>query len=256
MRGRLLLSAMVLTVPSQAAWAQSGDRVGSGISAIAGVIGGAIAQGRLNRDVAAMSAPLEYQSSNIPLDPANPQDPRNFDVAGLRIGMTPDEVKGTLMRGGYTIERTGTQLSFDTEVRQQAQGKVVPSQNLVPGHMTAKAPHAQELFIDFIALPEGPRLSSVRFEMTTPDMTPGAFAAQVVRKYGDTAMQSDGDRLLWCAAPDGCEGQWSQHAYLRVDLHAKTIQLSDFDEGRDAALAARIQAEVGRRKPQVQEARF
>lgn len=257
MKFRAIIAAIALAAPSHAAWAQSGEQVSKGISAFVGTLSDVIAQSRLQRDISSMGAPLEYQSANIPLDPANPEDPRNFDVAGLRIGMKPEEVERTILRNGYKITSKGDQLSFDTEVRLAVRsGGREPQRNLVTGLLLASAPHNQELHVEFIVLPEGPRLSTVRFVMGSDDMTKDAFLAQVLKKYGDTAMDNSGDTMLWCAAPDRCDGDWNHHAYMRVDISSKVIQLTNVDAGLLEALEARKQAEIDKRKPQVQEARF
>lgn len=252
-RAAKLLAGVAAFTASLPSYAQSGDAAGA-VATVIDAIGQLAGQGRFQKDVSAMSSPLQFESSNGPLDPGNLADPRNFDVAGIRLGMTPAEVRQALAASGYKVTNVGEQNSFDTEVRKQVAFTSTFKWINVPLFIKAEGRNQQTLSVDFVALPEGPKTSKIEYSMGSPDMSSEAFAGQISRKYGAASADDSGTLQVWCAGGEECFRR--DHAYMLVDVDAKTITLEDVDSVRDEAFVARLEDEVTKRKPQIQEAQF
>lgn len=256
MKSVVATTALAMVAPSQSALAQSASDAANALGAIIGALGEASVQSRLRKDVASMSAPLVFETANGPLDPADVSDPRNFDIAGVRLGMTPDQAKKAIAAAGYTIKNVGEQNSFDTEVRRMVSMGPNLTRINVPLYINASGKNQQELSVEFLALPEGPRVHRIEYQMNSMDMTQDAFRAQILRKYGDTASIDEGSSLKWCTANNSECHPLTEQANMEVDLERKFIRLEDEDEARQTALDERLQFEIDKRKPKVEEAQF
>ena len=250
------VAALSMVAPSQPVIAQSTSDTANALGALIGALGQASTQSRLKKDIASMSSPLVFESSNGPLDPADASDPRNFDIAGVRLGMTPDQVKAAIAVAGYTIKNMGEQNSFDTAVRSMVSTGPNLTRINVPIFINASGKNQQELSVEFLALPEGPRVHRIEYQMNSMDMTEEAFGAQIFRKYGDTATTDEGSSRKWCTANNVECHPLTKQANMEVDLQRKFIRLEDEDEARQTALDKRLQFEIDKRKPKVEEAQF
>ena len=163
---------------------------------------------------AAMSAPNE---SAFEMDGINPAI-AEFDVAGVKLGMTPEQAFGVLEAAGYERgpvgEFTGTMPgpSFDELVR-------IVSGDLQIAGATASWREAtytkddQAVHLDFVPTPAGVVVREVTYEHMGEGMTLERFQEMAVAKYGEPRMM------------DAYYARWSDEELLFGD---------SFDEADDA----------------------
>jgi len=110
-----------------------------------------------------------------------------FDVAGVKLGMTPEETRAALKAGGFTPQTTDpTQDSWASVVSRRVveriSGKMDESK--VPMFTRAGRPQGEQVEVWYTATPEGARATSIEYTMPTNRMERAAFVAGVSAKYG------------------------------------------------------------------------
>lgn len=210
---------------------------------------------------AELSAPLAYQPAAGPLDPANRNDPRNFDIAGVRLSMTVREAQSALRAAGYVdrgprdgqesyIDRVAFQWSTQFGVRGWADEGATKEIVWTKGE--------EEISVEFIALPDGPRAHSISYwAKEGAPISVNEFTRRVLTKYGEPVNDDPSD-LRWCTvkAPD-CEKPPEQEYPLLVAWpNGRQLRLYGDDPGLKKALEQRFTADVGSRKPADQAPSF
>lgn len=245
---RKIWLAVVLIVAGSSARAQERETIGK----VIGALGAIMADGKARRELAAVSQPLVYDSQVPALDQADATDPRNVDVAGLRLGMTPAEARRALQRAGFSIAEEHKQWSYAM--------RVFPNANLAQDvhWWGAHGRNDQRLTVKFASLPEGAVVNSIEFAMFGDTMTQEAFVAQLGRKYGEAELVL-GEKLVWCVGPTGrCpdENEWRDQPHLIAEPSFRSIQLLFVDPARDEAFEVRVRSVVEGQKPKVERADF
>lgn len=247
---RLWLTFAALAVLPSSVAAQTSD-FGRSLSQLVDTV---VTSGKQRKLRAELSSPLTYQPAAGPLDPANANDPRNFDVAGVRLGMTVREAQSALRAAGYVDRgpRDGQESYIDRVTYQWmtdygVQGR--SSEGATKEIIWNKG--EEEVIATFIALPDGPRVDSVFYQAKeSAPISVNEFTRRVLSKYGEPA-NDDPANMKWCTvkAPD-CEQPPEQEYPLLVAWPStRQVRLYGDDPARKAALEQRFETDVERRKP-------
>lgn len=201
-----------------------------------------------------LMAPLAFEPGAGPIDPTNRNDPRNLDIAGVRLGMTVRQAQAALRTAGYVdAGPRDTQYSYAASVVYDWKTTFGYKGNLVE-HVEKELQWdkgEERIVVKLIALPEGPRVNAVEYAARdgAPISTP-EFTRRVLAKYGDP-VNDDPNEFRWCVvkAPDCEPPNEARFPVLSAWPHARQLELLGSDSGRDEALAKRFAADVDRRKP-------
>lgn len=142
-------------------------------------------------DATVVSAAPAGQSGNAlaTLDAiaAAPGDTR--DIAGVRLGMTPDQVTRAAAAAGYARTETGTQYSWASNVRQEEEQRGFPklfpaSAAPVLGAEDYKGSGSQKLHVEYAATPRGAYATSVRYSVNMAETPWDTMKERTRAKYG------------------------------------------------------------------------
>jgi hypothetical protein len=112
-----------------------------------------------------------------------------FDVARLKLGMSPSQVKSVLGSGGFTIEKgiwddqDSWQAQLSKAVEARRPGTPI-SRTRVAARTTAVGRQGEKIEVLYFPTPGGAVVSQVTYTMPASRMTNEAFDAQVLSKYG------------------------------------------------------------------------
>lgn len=154
-----------------------------------------------------------------------------LDVAGVTLGMTPDDTRAALRKAGFTPnvedpQQDGWSAVVSQRAAERIGGKVDRSK--VPMFTRAKGTQGETVEVWYAATREGPRASSIKYRMPTARMEKAAFLKGVAEKYGKPTFQ-EGAKGLWCTKPEKVCASYanrqlpsltveSGHAFHEVDL--------------------------------------
>lgn len=150
-------------------------------------------------------------------DPAAPLDATAMastafplDVAGVRLGMSPDDVRAALTKAGYRMAG-GVDYgpSFASRVRAEAErrrtGSYVSASTAdrVLTGLEATGPNRESMTVGLAAVPAGSSIvTGVRLVVPSEVMNGPALLRQTVAKYGPPDGSRDGRlTLAWCSVP-------------------------------------------------------
>src|SRR5690242_168330 len=131
--------------------------------------------------------------------------PMSFDVAGVRLGASPDDVKAAPKRAGYVVTYVATEQTLQQQAQFEADRRLGRSvrwpKEAGMDTIHASGPHQESAIVDFIQHPGGSAVSSVTVQVPGSAMTGDALRAQAMAKYGKPdASHSQGTEMVWCAA--------------------------------------------------------
>jgi hypothetical protein len=202
---------------------------------------------------AELSATLTYVSAAGAADQANRSDPRNADVAGVRLGMTTAQAEGALRSSGYSEFVHDDQPSYLGSVMERWQ-----SEYGFKGAWNDRAPHElvwrkgdEEVRVKFLALPDGPQVENITYwAKDGAPISVQEFTRRVLTKFGEP-VNDDSDQFRWCTvkAPDCEDINEAEYPLLVVTPRNRMIYLTGNDPGRKEALEKRFASDVERRKP-------
>lgn len=109
-------------------------------------------------------------------------DAETLDVAGARLGMSPEQVIDALQKSGWKVAgRPDAYDDFQEEVRTKTGH---PRKN-TKGIIRAKFIKGDEIIrVKFIALPEGSELFSLQYSFDSPTLAYDDFAQIAIKRYG------------------------------------------------------------------------
>lgn len=183
-----------------------------------------------------------------------------YDIAGVRLGMTPEEARTAAGSAGYVISRTPMSKSFEQLVltklreRKPTTAYVSSAQEKTPREMWAKGRAGETLWLRFAPTQAGPRLMFAKLSIDERRVTKVKFGEQVVAKYGTPSANYPGNvARFWCATGvSRCGADWvgADYPYLKHDYGASGPSLTLTDENRSSrAIENAVDAEVERRAP-------
>lgn len=159
------------------------------------------------------TTPASPQSSVASVSPTQTEAVSfNLDIAGVRLGMTPEMAKTALTNAGY--RPTGSnwlsyQPSFASRVRQTAERqrtgtyKSAAATDQIVSKIEAIGPNREDIEVYLDAVSKGSSIvTGVRLSISSDVMTGPALVRQAIAKYGRPDGQYDaGMTTAWCPAP-------------------------------------------------------
>jgi hypothetical protein len=164
--------------------------------------------------------------------------PLTFDVAGVKLGMSPDEAKASLARLSYKVTRISEVPSFDQEVRAEAarrQGRSLPNmRDAGVSRITAIGPHQEYIEVHFLQQPDGSRVGGVTVDVPTTAITREAFWRQVEAKYGAAGARRQSVEMSWCSVEvgDNCGRSYVASGPMETDYPLLTASSYAVGGGR------------------------
>ena len=160
------------------------------------VVGAAQGQSSLN-------APLPRLLTKIlPAKKMNWSSVEDLDVAGVKLRMSPVQVRTALKAGGFTPRATDPdQNSWSSLVAEKlAERGVAKIDNTkVPMFTMAKGPQGESIEVWYAATPRGAEVTSVKYQLPTNRMEKQAFISGVLGKYGMPTAKTL-TTMLYCSA--------------------------------------------------------
>lgn len=153
-------------------------------------------------------AALASAPAEIPPQPELPASgPAAMDIAGVRLGMSPAEVRAALAKAGYRIDRTDMAPDFDQEVASEVRFRTkglggYDGRPRAIGTFVATGAHGEWLKIDFAQWSTGALVSEVTFTVPVERQPAASFRAQVAAKYGRATLHVYGLDPTWCTPGD------------------------------------------------------
>jgi hypothetical protein len=174
-----------------------------------------------------------------------------LDVGGVTLGMTPDQARAALRDAGIVPNAEDPmQDAWSAVVSQRAAERMGGTVDhlKVPMFTRAKGAQGETVEVWYAATREGPRASSVKYQMPTARMGKAAFLTGVAKKYGRPTFQ-EAAKGIWCSKPEKVCASYvnqqlptliveSSHTFHEVDL---TIGRLYRDEQK-ASTAAAVEA--------------
>lgn len=136
--------------------------------------------------------------------PAYAADPATIDVAGIRLGDTPQQVKAALQQAGYKVTETRKTESFAQRVAVEVanrKGLAAPNPAYAGiSNIIAMGPHQERADIQFAQITSGDSVSRVEVTIPGTAMGDAAMKAQLTARYGKPdAVKDQGLTWHWCA---------------------------------------------------------
>ncbi|MEH3036158.1 MAG: hypothetical protein PGN23_06660 [Sphingomonas adhaesiva] len=185
----------------------------------------------------------------------------DFDVAGVRLGMTPEEARAALRKGGLVPAAEDPQQdAFGAVVSRRAaeRGGAGADRGTVPMFTMARGVQGETVEVWYAAARDGARVTQVKYLMPTNRMEAAAFSRSVEAKYGRPTFRQ-GAQGFYCTKPERvCAGYASKVLpYLVADTgsvhHGLDLQMG---EEYRAELKAETAAAVEAAAPKNAKASF
>ena len=193
-------------------------------------------------------------------------DVGDFDVAGVRLGMTFDQAKQTLTARGFRVSEEGLSLAqdFNNLVRLEA-GRLrqpVPAFRAPSGQpgLVGTDSDGNRIEVRMISLKAGSIVTTVELEFSSATNDLSSLPGDILKKYGTPTQASEPNiypvRFAWCnrsVAPASCSTIVSDAsgAHLSFDGAWRKLILTDSQarqKQRDAEIAAMFAAPTGDRQ--------
>lgn len=179
-----------------------------------------------------------------------------FDVAGVRLGMTFAEAEKALLDAGYPDTWTDKLVdTFEQTVRNAVSSRTGkastgPRDQALGGGLSSSLPTGESVMVWLTATPSGHRVSKVQFLLSRERMEAATFERLALSKYGKESWGSPG--LLqhaWCDESEkACRpSAFATHATLKANtfvqnsltLEEGTTFYESIEKARRDALEAR-----------------
>lgn len=250
MRSLHWLALSVVALAPTASTAQTSDLARS----LTQLVDSVVTTNKQRKILLELSTPLAYQPAAGPVDPANRNDPRNLDVAGVRLGMTVQQAQTAVRAAGYVddgpkdgqdsyaaaiVYRWHTTYGYKGGLREG-----------IPKQLVWKKGE-ETITVTIIALPEGGRVNEVLYSAgESAQISSAEFTRRALSKYGEP-VNDDPQNLRWCTvkAPDCEDPRQAIYPVLEAFPPNRTLHLVGNDPARDTAFEQRVKADVDLRKP-------
>lgn len=128
-------------------------------------------------------------------------------IAGVRLGMTPEQVSLTLRAAGYVREHQVANMSWEERVaREVAYARALPLRGTfraVVWHETYRK-GAERIEIYYQPMPSGPAVASVEYGLRNSAMTEEAFRASVRARYGAQSAGNSSEMIFCSVGETAC----------------------------------------------------
>ena len=147
-----------------------------------------------------------------------------MDVAGVKLGMTPEQVRAALTAKGFTPRKTDPlQDGFALNVRQEAAKRRQTSvtnatdNDRVPMFTMANGPQNEHIEVWYAATPTGAIANQIKYQVPSSRMTKQVFGQGVLAKYGKPTVSMNGIALYCTKGEPSCvEYKNKGKPYLRT----------------------------------------
>lgn len=182
----------------------------------------------------------------------------HFDIAGVRLGMTPVQTRAALIAAGFKPRASDPdQDSWEAKLagavaKRRPNTRTVTSK--VPMFTMASGPRGEHLEVWYNTDPAGATAGSIKYTIPSEQMTGAAFYQGVLEKYGSPTIRQYGQDMLYCSAGEAAKDcvTWTNkrrpYLHAEADYSLHTLYLAGGTEASDANKAA-FAAEVERRAP-------
>lgn len=133
-------------------------------------------------------------------------DIHQFDIAGVRLGMTYEDAEEAVLKAGYPdiwadkLVDTFEQLVRDDVSSRTGARSNDPRDQALGGTIGSALPSGESLSVAFAATPEGLRVSEVTFIIDQDRMDPRTFEGLALKKYGQESYGHAGQlEHVWCS---------------------------------------------------------
>lgn len=182
-----------------------------------------------------------------------------MDVAGIRLGMTADKVRDSLLAKGFKVSERKAYRTFATDVAREAQTRNRPAPPIPeiagPEWIEGVDADRNRVRVDFMQMRAGPAVSSVTLTFDPKTNDAATLQADILRRYGLPTASFIG--ILghhWCDTRDGdpCQpGNAITAPKLIYDPHFYTLLLTDWNamnERRKAEISSQFAAPTNTRQ--------
>ena len=168
-----------------------------------------------------------------------------FDVAGVKLGMTHDQVVTALEEKGFSISSTSEQKDWDAQLADEMKkrGYDESSNGRVAGMTRVKGSQDESIDVWYAATPEGARVANINYHAKPERITADAFRAGLRSKYGE-ATTDNGARKIYCTLGEKtCNPLFGpkELPHLKVQMDPALLYSIDLIEGREARSRRRAQ---------------
>ena len=168
-----------------------------------------------------------------------------FDVAGVKLGMTHDQVVSALNEKGFSVSSTSEQKDWEAQLADEMKkrGYEGNSNGRVAGMTRAKGPQDESIDVWYAATPEGARVANINYHARPARITGDAFRSGLRSKYGE-ATTDHGARKIYCTTgEEKCLPLFGSKElpHLKVQMDSALLYSIDLVEGREAGSRRRAQ---------------
>ncbi len=184
-------------------------------------------------------------------------DATQFDIAGVKLGMTPEEARAALKAKGFVPNASDPrQDSWSARVSTAAaeRGRGPAVAGTIPQFTMAFGPAKERVEVWYAPTPTGARAATINYVIDHDRITPEAFIKGLGTRYGKPTTAT-GHRGSWCNRSEReCGGlaETGQLPMLAADVDRYTLYSLKLSEGsraadqRKASLASAIDAAAPR----------
>lgn len=141
-----------------------------------------------------------------------------YDIAGVRLGMTPDQARSALLTAGYTFdEKTSQQFECGWDC---ALEKLVAQRQLrsprtfstkVVRWLGMQGPRGQFVEVSFSPTDRGQVATTVRYAIPISQISDQDFQRQMISKFGNPSINENARIMAYCVPVE-------PHCYNRSDI--------------------------------------
>ncbi|MEC7819214.1 MAG: hypothetical protein VX454_11205 [Pseudomonadota bacterium] len=174
-----------------------------------------------------------------------PADVAEFDVSGVTLGMTHEQVVTALQEKGFSISSTSEQADWETLLVAEAKkrGYEGNSGGRIAGMTRARGPQDESIDVWYAATPQGARVANINYHAKPERITREAFLSGLQSKYG-IATTDNGARKIYCTMGEKkCTPLFGSDRlpHLKVQMDPALLYSIDLSEGREAKSRRRAQ---------------
>ncbi|WP_379920505.1 hypothetical protein [Erythrobacter sp. R86502] len=185
-------------------------------------------------------------------------DPRQFDIAGVMIGMSPVEARAALKARGYAVGADNTDKSdyhalLTKKLREREPSLPYASEGIHIRHFSGEGPAGEQVIVSFSETPSGNRVSEVSLSLNSNRIDASRMRGDVMAKYGKPTIARDSlGSTWWCRSSETrCDRVGYTDTVLEFsDVAGVTLRLVDDNRMRretDTAIAAEVERRYPRR---------
>lgn len=185
---------------------------------------------------------------------SSPRDIEQFDVAGVRLGMTPEDARAALRAAGFKIIYEGQdtmtyRASLDSALRKRNPMHQSATHEKRIRYLTVRGLADEKVSVDFMDTELGNRVSEVSLNIDPASVNSAEITRRVMQQYGRPTVASDSlGSAFWCSRNERrCDRGGYSRPMLEYspDFTGHRLRLTN-EQGMRATVSASIEAAVAR----------